>query len=50
MAVKEIELTTLWERVIEEVAIDAPQHRAFLQLTKLLMKKIFLLRLQKETK
>ncbi len=34
MAVKEIELTTLWERVIEEVAIDAPQHRAFLQLTK----------------
>ena len=34
MAVKEIELTTLWERVIEEVAVDAPQHRAFLQLTK----------------
>ena len=34
MAVKEIELTTLWERVIEEVAKDAPQHRAFLQLTK----------------
>ncbi len=34
MAVKEIELTTLWDRVIEEVAIDAPQHRAFLALTK----------------
>ena len=34
MAVKEIELTTLWDRVIEEVAVDAPQHRAFLQLTK----------------
>jgi len=34
MAVKEIEVTTLWERVIEEVAKDAPQHRAFLQLTK----------------
>ncbi len=32
--VKEVELTTLWGRVIEEVAIDAPQHRAFLQLTK----------------
>ena len=34
MAVKEVELTTLWDRVIEEVAVDAPQHRAFLQLTK----------------
>ncbi len=34
MAVKEIELTELWSRVIEEVAINAPQHRAFLQLTK----------------
>ena len=32
--VKEVELTTLWGRVIEEVAINAPQHRAFLQLTK----------------
>ena len=34
MAVKEVELTTLWDRVIQEVATDAPQHRAFLQLTK----------------
>ena len=34
MDVKEVELTTLWGRVIEEVAVDAPQHRAFLQLTK----------------
>jgi chromosomal replication initiator protein len=34
MAVKEVELTVLWDLVIEEVAIDAPQHRAFLQLTK----------------
>ena len=34
MAVKEVELTALWDLVIEEVAIDAPQHRAFLQLTK----------------
>ena len=34
MNVKEVELTTLWGRVIEEVAINAPQHRAFLQLTK----------------
>jgi chromosomal replication initiator protein len=32
--VKEVELTTLWGRVIEEVAMNAPQHRAFLQLTK----------------
>ncbi len=31
--VKEVELTTLWGRVIEEVAINAPQHRAFLQFT-----------------
>ena len=30
----EVELTTLWGRVIEEVAINAPQHKAFLQLTK----------------
>jgi len=35
MAVKEIELTTLWDRVIEEVAVDAPQHRAFLHLQSL---------------
>jgi len=34
MAVKEVELTTLWDLVIEEVAVDAPQHRAFLRLTK----------------
>ena len=34
MNVKEVELTTLWGRVIEEVAINAPQHRAFLALTK----------------
>ena len=34
MDVKEVELTQLWSRVIEEVAVDAPQHRAFLQLTK----------------
>ena len=34
MSVKEVELPTLWGRVIEEVAINAPQHRAFLQLTK----------------
>ena len=34
MDVKEVELTQLWGRVIEEVAIDAPQHKAFLQLTK----------------
>jgi len=34
VSVKEVELTTLWGRVIEEVASNAPQHRAFLQLTK----------------
>ena len=34
MDVKEIELSALWSRVIEEVASDAPQHRAFLQLSK----------------
>jgi len=34
VSVKEVELTTLWGRVIEEVATNAPQHRAFLQLTK----------------
>ena len=32
--INEIELPTLWGRVIEEVATNAPQHRAFLQLTK----------------
>ena len=30
----EVELTALWGRVIEVVALDAPQHKAFLQLTK----------------
>ena len=34
VSVIEVELPTLWGRVIEEVAINAPQHRAFLQLTK----------------
>ena len=34
MDVKEIELSALWSRVIDEVAGDAPQHRAFLQLSK----------------
>ena len=34
MDVKEIELSALWGRVIDEVALDAPQHRAFLQLSK----------------
>jgi chromosomal replication initiator protein len=34
MAVIEIELTDLWGRVIDVVAADAPQHRAFLSLTK----------------
>ena len=34
MDVKEIELSALWGRVIEEVAFDAPQHRAFLQISK----------------
>ena len=32
--VKEIELGALWGRVIDEVASDAPQHRAFLSLSK----------------
>ena len=36
MDVKEIELSALWGRVIDEVAGDAPQHRAFLQLSKAL--------------
>jgi chromosomal replication initiator protein len=30
----DLELTALWGRVIDAVAIDAPQHRAFLTLTK----------------
>jgi chromosomal replication initiator protein len=30
----DIELTALWGRVIDAVALDAPQHRAFLTLTK----------------
>ena len=34
MAVIEMELTDLWGRVIDVVAADAPQHRAFLSLTK----------------
>ena len=34
MAVIEIELTDLWGRVIDVVSADAPQHRAFLSLTK----------------
>ena len=34
VSVIEVELPTLWGRVIEEVAINAPQHRAFLQLTR----------------
>ena len=34
MEVENLELATLWGRVIDEVAIDAPQHRAFLTLTK----------------
>jgi chromosomal replication initiator protein len=32
--VVDIELTALWGRVIDAVALDAPQHRAFLTLTK----------------
>ena len=34
MDVIDLELTALWGRVIDAVAIDAPQHRAFLTLTK----------------
>ncbi len=34
MDVKEVELSVLWSRVIDEVASDAPQHRAFLSLSK----------------
>ena len=34
MDVIDLELTALWGRVIDAVALDAPQHRAFLTLTK----------------
>lgn len=34
MEVEEVELTGLWARVIEEVALGAPQHKAFLILSK----------------
>ena len=34
MDVVDLELTALWGRVIDAVAVDAPQHRAFLTLTK----------------
>jgi chromosomal replication initiator protein len=34
MAVVEIELADLWERVIEHVSLGEPQHRAFLTMTK----------------
>ena len=34
MAVVEIELTVLWDRVIEHVSLGEPQHRAFLTMTK----------------
>ncbi len=34
VGIKEIEVSELWNRVVEEVAKNAPQHRAFLQLTK----------------
>ena len=34
MDVVDLELTALWGRVIDAVALDAPQHRAFLTLTK----------------
>ena len=34
MAVVEIELTDLWDRVIEHVSLGEPQHRAFLTMTK----------------
>jgi len=30
----EVDLQSLWSAVIEKVSIDAPQHRAFLTLTK----------------
>ena len=34
MDIVDLELTALWGRVIDAVALDAPQHRAFLTLTK----------------
>jgi chromosomal replication initiator protein len=34
MAVTEVELTALWDRVIEHVSLGEPQHRAFLMMTK----------------
>jgi chromosomal replication initiator protein len=34
MAVAEVELTDLWDRVIEHVSLGEPQHRAFLTMTK----------------
>jgi chromosomal replication initiator protein len=34
MAVTEVELTDLWDRVIEHVSLGEPQHRAFLTMTK----------------
>jgi chromosomal replication initiator protein len=34
MAVVEVELTELWDRVIEHVSLGEPQHRAFLAMTK----------------
>jgi len=36
MAVVDLELSALWERVIEHVSIGEPQHRAFLMMTKVL--------------
>jgi chromosomal replication initiator protein len=36
MAVVEVELSALWERVIEHVSLGEPQHRAFLMMTKAL--------------
>jgi chromosomal replication initiator protein len=36
MAVVDVELSALWERVIEHVSLGEPQHRAFLMMTKAL--------------
>jgi chromosomal replication initiator protein len=36
MAVVDVELSALWERVIEHVSLREPQHRAFLMMTKAL--------------
>jgi chromosomal replication initiator protein len=36
MAVVDVELSALWERVIEHVSIGEPQHRAFLMMTRAL--------------